>query len=471
MPVAQNILAFTALFFLITGLALAIALAVRACEAEKQMKAGVEIAEVAVSTDDVQKGQLVSTSNGTLFPLTHVANQTVVHEPLCLTQRLYNQCLIEVVEARAFSPVTGETGFKVHVRKACKTHFLPPKNALIVPLLNNANKLEVFCTDEHVVITGSASFALFKCDWKTGELADSWNWFSNIDERKDGQKDDWSTQIRSVSVAHDGESVKLTIKNGARVVIAKGGQPVLSRKPWLFNKDKCVQSVGDHCLCLRDGEWWLHSSDTSWTLPRGTKSASLSTTALFWCLEGGGVFVRNLQPFLSAKCVAACAADKVVACVRGPVAGATLALSGGGTALLTLCAPSSDLEPLDEWTVTRLGVEAPAHSEACILNSALNNAFLIAVNGEKGVALVGHQARWELQPGTHFLGLVVRRNKKRAFVARKGPIALKGWMPPELSVDGWLAFDRARNVLSVKHTEPQIPLVVCARLADSKITL
>jgi hypothetical protein len=465
MPVAQNILAFTALFFLVTGLALAIALAVRACEAEKQMKAGVEIAEVAATTDDIQKGQLVSTSNGTLFPLTHLANQTVVHEPLCLLQRLYNQSLIEVVEARAFNPVKGETGYKVHVRRACKTHFLPPKNALIVPLVCHANDLEVFCTDEHVVVVGSGSLALFKCDWKTGELASSWH--TSHEASHEASREAYK-KVCTVSVAHDGESVKLILRNGAHLTLAKAGHLVVSRKPWLFGKDKCLQHIGDYSLCLRDGEFSVHSSDTSWTLPRGVKSASLSTTALFWSVEGsgegggegGGVFHRSLQPLLSAECVAACSVDKVVASVRGSVAGVTLSLTGGGTALLTL---SSNLE----WTLTRLGVEAPAHSEACILN----DAFLIAVNGEKGVALVGHQARWEVQPGTDFLGLVVKRNKKSAFVARKGPLALKGWMPPELSVDGWLAFDRARNVLSVKHTEPQKPLAVCARLADSKITL
>jgi len=442
MAILELVLSVISVVALLITLALALTLTVRSCEFSKQARAEVQVAQY-TATPEVQKGQLVSVSNGVLFPLKSVSTLALVEcEPPSKAQRLFRRCLVELVHDKFHNPQKGETGLRVCVRKFEAGLFVKARAHQIVPFTDHLEP-NIVCTANHVVVYTQCAVAVFTCDFQTGDLKPcAWHTQASIEGR--------------VSCANvSDEAVEFTMRNGSKTTVSKQGpqEHSVNKRAWVLKRTKT---------------WRLHNNiNETIELPQDTVCASLSASLLVWCCEKGGVWMRTLTDEGWSEALCLCPHTRVHKVTSNidskSVASFALELRDGGTAVGVLTTKKEK----QDFQLLSLNQSLPNIDELSVLNPKMN-CVLVALKTLKGVSLFGNIQRWLVQPNSDFLGLVVKRSKRSAFVVRKGQVELKDWMPSDLLRPGLLVHEGdALNVKSPNVSSGK----VCAQVSGKTLEI
>lgn len=441
MTVVSWVLHICTIVALLTTLALALTLVVRSCELFKQSQAGVCIQQFE-ATKDLREGDLVSELDGVLFPLQRTSSPTTVtvEEP-CKSQRLHSNHLVQITESKFFAPNKGETGLVLSVRKFERGSFLDAKTQQSVPRALCSSRLAIHCTAFHVVVCSASTVAVFPCDWATSTLQ-PWTVVATDCPIADG--------VASACTSKDSLELSLTLTTGATLH---------------FEKNAWVQRDVRHAWALRKhrASWSLHQNSLVSELPRDVEQAVLCAPLLFLVVNTGSVYCKKLDDagaWSKPQCL-------LEANQRG-----TRIVASCTSAVLVCLAHSSVLIHVTPDGITKLTVAAsvPECDDMLVLNPK-NGSLLVALKNPQGVSLFGHVPRWTMQPSSTFLGLVAKRNKKVAFVVRKGPVPIKKFIPEEVGSSGMLVLNTKTNTVikQAKITGPDFQ--TCARFSGKTLEL
>lgn len=427
---------------LLTTLALALTVVVRSCEVFKQTQAGVSIQQFS-ATQELREGDLVSDLDGVLFPLQRTSSPTTVAvEPPCKAQHLHNHRLVQITENKFFAPNKGETGLVIAVRKFEHGSFSGAKRHEAIPRALCSSTLTIHCSPYHVVVCNSTTVAVFPCDWATCTIQPCCVLVTDCPI---------GPGIKSVSTDQNLTLFSLVLLDGVTMQYESGGWTQRDKQDgWTLQK----HSRG----------WSLQKDSLVSELPGDIANASLCGNTLFWVVASTGwVWFKQLD--------AGNAWTKPQALLQA-ISKGTQIIASCSTALLVSIQHGSVLLQISQESVGKLHVAAdiPECDEMSVLN-ANSGSLLVALKGPQGISLFGHVPRWTMQPSSTFIGLVVKQEKKVAFVVRKGPVQLKKFMADELGSSGMLVLNTKTNTMTKQAQILDADQKVCAQFSGKSLVL